>query len=341
MQKPPYASRFSVVYTSVLTMFSLAQTANLSKHLGFLRHSYNIDATSPPSSPPPPRARRPVINPTISPQVPRLSRPPDFPGISEHDEGLSSENDHEPCLPELSSSPRRKTKPKARLSASRLPLPSRVSSPPLHPSSSARAALQVDVEAPRPNVGKRKPSRRQSGLLAWGGLDTDGNEIPEKLFLPRIPSPAFGSPIQRSVHLDDDDDDEIGVVDPDVETNLKVDAAANGNEEHDLVARKEKRKGKNKESERERERDAGVEVAQVRENRRTREDVEYDNVIGEGIKSKLKDVTNSPRSRLDLPTPDANTAGACSLAAPLFTKHAFSSRSYPIFHLIYIASDTF
>jgi hypothetical protein len=305
------------------------QAANLSKHLEFLRHSLNIETTSPPPSPSPlRRARHPVINPTSSPQVPRLSRAPEVPKIYEDEEECSSDNaydDHERRLP--SSPSRRKTKPKARLSASRLPLPSRGSPPSPPPASSARPTLDADTESHRPNVSKRKPSRRQSGLLNANqtgvrGADPDRNEFSELLRLPRIPSPAFGSPVRRDFQLDDDD--EVAVVDPEVAMNLKVNDAEVSGQELELVT---KRKRKGKEPERVRVVDSGAEVARIREreSKRPREDDDLVEGSTEGPKSKLKDVTNSPRSRMVLPPPDGSTAGACFPTVPkyMLTGHFF------------------
>ena len=307
------------------------QTANLSKHLGFLRHSFNIEPSSPvPQKSPQRRARRPIINPNSIPQVPRLSRPPDVPGIHEDDEEDSSENDHndhEPCPPEPSSPSRRKFKPKARLSASRLPLPSRVSPPP--PLSALPTRPRAHVEPPRPNTSKRKPTRRQSGLLlnmnATGNTGGE-NDYSEMLSLPRIPSPAFGSPIRREITLEDDE--EVALDDREVEVNITLnDATVDGNE-LDMVTRKERRKAKSRESARESEpeRDPVLEFVRPRErdNKRARED-ENVNATAEVVISKLKDVTNSPRSRLDLPPPESNMAGACSLIAPPDSCNAYNA----------------
>jgi hypothetical protein len=217
-------------------------------------------------------------DPAASPQTTRLSRAPNVPGIYEEDEEgeVSTSPEENDRLP----SPTVRRKMKARLSASRLPLPSRVLSPP--------------PTAPQPLVfesnGKKKSSRRQSGLLK---VDT------------RPPSPAYGSPIQqlaREIQQEEEEDD-VAITDE-----MNVDA------ELDAALRRE-RKGKSKEREhgREAERDIVAESSRLRERKRKKDNEEGSPSTSNSESAKtLKDVTNSPRSRSVLPPLDTNTSGTCS-----------------------------
>lgn len=171
------------------------------RHFSFLRTSFNVPTHAPaPPSPHKPRATSRPTHTADSPHVPRLSRPPTVPGINEDEEEKS---DHE-----VHSSPsRRKTKTKAkpRLSASRLPLPSRVSSPDPIPLANN---VPLEVSLGESSV-KKKPIRRQSGII-----DIHGTTAGQTLAVPRAPSPAFGSPIRPLMNLEEDDsplqdDDEI------------------------------------------------------------------------------------------------------------------------------------
>lgn len=108
------------------------------------------------------------MDPAASPPAYRLSRPPNVPGIFEEDEEDEVfDEDREP-------SPTIRRRSRGRLSASRLPLPARMASPPL----AVSGLPSVAAEQP-----KKKTSRRQSGLLAMEAM--------------RPPSPAIGSPIQK------------------------------------------------------------------------------------------------------------------------------------------------
>lgn len=140
-----------------------------------------------------PRARRPTLDPAASPQIARLSRVPNIPGIYEDEEEDESPEEDRIASPTI----RRRTK--ARLSASRLPLPLRVASPPLLP-----PTLLVEKV-------KKKSSRRQSGLLT---VDTT-----------RPASPAVGSPIQKLAQ-EIQEDEEIAVVD-EMGVGVELEAALN------------------------------------------------------------------------------------------------------------------
>ena len=155
--------------------------------------------------------------------------------------------------------------------------------------------------------------------------------------LPRQPSPAFGSPIQLDAPLDDDGE----VLDTNGGMEVEhIDGQDGGGEELEMSATKrEQRKGKGKEREMEKERDLLIDVprSRDRERKRAREDDEFTGGTVEGIKLKLKDVTNSPRSRSALPPLDANAVGAwTSVAANVLPActvplpYPFLSRSYSV-----------
>lgn len=173
--------------------------------MGFLRQAFCIsEAPSSSSSPTPPRATQrplPSTESPTSPAYPRLSRAPAISQIYEDEEPSDPTEDEDEVKEK---SPRHKTKTK-RLSTSRLPLPARISSPPPIP--------QVDLSVMSTSgPSKRKPLRRQSGLVA------------------RQDSPVLGSP-------EVEDEDEMAAIhEPE--------------EQETAVVRKEKRKaikGKEKE----------------------------------------------------------------------------------------------
>lgn len=223
---------------------------NLTKHLSYLRQSLNIKPNLPhqpaPSSP---RAQKPPINITTSPnaiQGNRISRPPNVPGIYEENEPYPSSSEKEEKQP---SPTQRKSKSKPRLSASKLPLPSRGASP----TSSAPPPMVNLLDS---DSTKRKPSRRQSGLL------TINTNI---LSVPRAPSPAFGSPIRLEAGRAEEEE-ELAAINGFV----NVDAT----EPEVQVPTPKKRKSKHKERESEGQKEI-VENPVPREKKRER-DVDYD-----------------------------------------------------------------
>ncbi|KAH7890125.1 hypothetical protein F5I97DRAFT_1801344 [Phlebopus sp. FC_14] len=263
-------------------------TSHLSKHLSFLRQTFNVVST-PPSpkaeAKPPPKPRRPVLDPNSSPQMPRLSRPPNIPGIIEDEEISSSPEAEEYDLAQRVPSPtiRRKTKDKL----SRLPLPTREASPPPLPT-----PLHVNL-AEREFSTKRKPSRRQSGLLSVNTNvgQSARQEGSDKLIPPRASSPAFGSPVRRDAGLAEDEEERR------VDDMLSLGAGPTDDADFVVKARKEKKEKKGKQVEREiTPEDTDGASSRVRERKRRKED------------SGLKDVTNSPRSRALLPPLDTNTS---------------------------------
>jgi hypothetical protein len=226
-----------MVHIIVASTYHL-QTLNLTKHLSYLRQSFNISTTSPaPITPPSPRARKPPPNrkpanpASNSPQVPRLARAPTIPGIGEEEEPLISSSEQEfekPPSPVL----RKTSKPRPRLSASRLPLPARVAEPPLlQPLSNG--ALSPDLHQSGSHTKPRKPTRRQSGLIS-------GNE---SLAVPRAPSPAFGSPIRRAAALAEEEEEVAAV-----NEQLMLEADMEVEVEVEIHPKKIRRKSKGKET---------------------------------------------------------------------------------------------
>jgi hypothetical protein len=223
-------------------------------------------------------------DPAATPQTTRLSRPPNVPGIYEDDE--EGEVDTSPEDVERLPSPTVRRKMKARLSASRLPLPSRVSSPPPE-----QSPFVIESK------GKKKSNRRQSGLLT---VDTA-----------RPASPMLGSPIRKLAEAarptEGDEDEDVAVTDE-----MSVDA------ELDAALRREKGKSK----ERDREADPVVAETQLKEKKRRRDNDEGTSSTSTASTteggSKLKDVTNSPRDRSVLPLLDINTSCMCSTAHSFF-----------------------
>jgi hypothetical protein len=172
-----------------------AETATLSltKHFKFLRHSMDIPQEvpdSPVSIITLPKATRPTPNPdpNATPNLNKLSRVPTIPGITEDEE--TSEDPPSPLVQKHRSSSARQ---KPRLSASKLPLPSRALSPPPPGSIPQVTPAPIPIEVEMGNT-KRKPSRRQSGAV-------QPVEVTE-----RPPSPAFGSPIRKNAVLDEDEE---------------------------------------------------------------------------------------------------------------------------------------
>ncbi|KIM52414.1 hypothetical protein SCLCIDRAFT_1223768 [Scleroderma citrinum Foug A] len=264
-----------------------AATSNLSKHLGLLRQSFGTSCGPSPKleSRPVPRARRPVVDANTSPMIPRLSRAPNIPGINEDDELPSEEGGVDGANPAGLTGYR---SARDRLKASTLPVFTRVASPPPLP-----MPLYVNLTE-RETSAKRK-SRRQSGLLSVSTnvASSTESERGEGLIPPRAASPAFGSPIRREAGLAEDYEER------------RVDGMQDSGsvlvDDNDYVVktRKEKKEKKSKQMDRETTPDEidGATASRERE-RKKRRDEEV---------SGLKDVTNSPRSRVALPPLDINT----------------------------------
>ncbi|KAG6375863.1 hypothetical protein JVT61DRAFT_2726 [Boletus reticuloceps] len=261
-----------------------AQTSNLAKHLGFLRQSLSTTSSlpSPTLEPkPPPKARRPALDPNASPQMPRLSRAPTFPGIYEDDEMRD--------IVHVNTSRRRAKDKQSSLSLSSSRLPPRPSSP-TPPSTPLRVHL---VE--RESSTKRKSSRRQSGLLS---VNTDvgpsmGTEKLAGMLHPRAASPALGSPERRSAGLAEDDEER--------QVDEMIGSGSGMIEELDFAARarKERKEKKSKLVERDIVHEyTDLGTLRLKERKRRKEE----EVTG------LKDVTNSPRRRTTLPPLDTHTS---------------------------------
>lgn len=264
------------------------------KHLGLIRKSFNI-AQQPyttPEQPPAPRARRPVSTINVSPGVYRLARPPGVPGIIEDDEtNLSGNHDGRGFAGEdaLTPTPHRR-KSKSRSSSSRQAVAEEV------------PAIQFDDDLAK--AGKRKPTRRPSGLLATKVAITTvlPTGAASEGLSPRPPSPAFGSPMRREAALEEEDDV------------LAVASAAepmDEDEDDDIIVRRDRKK-KSRDKEPDRAADWGrdpqpdraresitSDSRRDREKRRMRESDEGPSPL-EAKKPKLKDVTNSPPPRPSL-----------------------------------------
>ena len=265
------------------------------KQLGHIRKSFHVPHKS--TTPEPeliqalPRARRPIVDPNVSPPANRIARPPTVPGIFEDEEEEDAHNDNY-----LPSPPRRKSKTRpsssGSSSGSRLPLPSRAASPPTDD--------PLDFEEQLSKAGKKKPTRRQSGLLTTTMAITTVTPKGYKteLISQRPPSPAFGSPLRRDAGLDEEEDEVMAVI--------GVAVPDDDEEEEEPIALSVTRRDRKKKT---REKDDEVDMIDPgkkdREKRRARD---LDGAPGpssyEGRKPKLKDVTNSPPPRPSLATID-------------------------------------
>ncbi|KAL4254435.1 shugoshin family protein [Abortiporus biennis] len=272
-----------------------AATHNFMKHLGYIRKSHNIPHshhTTPETQPLPPRARRPIIDPNVTPPMNRIARPPTIPGIYEDEEPSPSspespgaDEEDEDDLRTLTPSPptRRKAKPRS----SSIPLPTRASSPPPPPNPHLPT---IDFDGHLEQTGKRKPTRRQSGLLTTSMSITTITEVK-----PRASSPTSDPPFRPHAELEEEEEEVLAVI-----------GGVDG-EEPELIAqsitRREKRRTKVSDV---KETEIGS-TRREKERKRSRESEELRPNILEGTKkSRLKDVTNSPPSHSPLPPVDTN-----------------------------------
>ena len=272
------------------------------KHLGYIRKSHNIPHTnpiSPQAQPTALRARRPVINPEATPPINRIARAPNIPGINEEDEGGGSSNespdgDPEDDGPPTSPTPPVRKKNKPRSSGSRLPLPTRAPSPPLPPTPQDLPIR--DFEDPVLKAGKRKPTRRQSGLLTTSMSITTITEVGP----PRSRSPVLGSPPRQAV-LEEEEEEVLAVI-----------GGIDGCEDEgptliaqSITRREKKKRFKEKDTPVEREHELIIEGTR-KEKKRVREG-EIQRASQDGSrKSRLKDVTKYPPSSSPLPPLDTN-----------------------------------
>ena len=261
------------------------------KQLGIIRKSFGVPhgrSSTPEGHPQPPRAKRPIPDPNVSPPPNRIARAPTIPVLIEDDEpNMSSPED--PDDQELESSPslprKRKTKSRAS-SSSRLPIAASKSPPTV-------GVIQFDFDDQLGKSGKRRPTRRQSGLLTSVSITAVTADS-----LNRPPSPVPGSPVRDAM-----DEDELAAVEPDED---EVEAILQ------TVAKRERKSRKDRDSEqaRDTESDVAVEPPRARERKKHRVAEDSENVVV-GSKSKLKDVTNSQTSRSALPLLD--TASGMSI----------------------------
>ncbi|KAH9857442.1 hypothetical protein C2E23DRAFT_804255 [Lenzites betulinus] len=293
-------------------------THTLMKQLGLIRKSCGVPhsrSPTPESNQPQPRARRPIPDPTVSPPPNRLARAPTVPGIiedEEHDasspEDPEAEADSSPTVP-------RKRKTKSRTSSSsssRLPIPSqKTASPP------TIETVHIEFEDQLGKSGKRRPTRRQSGLLTSVSITAVTADS-----LGRPPSPVPDSPLRDALEVEgalgEPDDDEVEAI---------------------LQAVSRRREKREKESERTRERDVDSVTEAVRPRERKKQRAVEDLAdVPEGSKSRFKDVTNSQASRTSLPpldttsnhdrrrTPDADVpSSATSMSAASSSTRNFLS----------------
>ncbi|KAI0628856.1 hypothetical protein C8Q77DRAFT_1145802 [Trametes polyzona] len=264
-------------------------THTLMKQLGLIRKSWGVShsrSPTPESNPPPPRARRPIPDPNVSPPPNRLARAPTVPGIMEDDENNASSPEDPDGDAEHESSPTLPRKRKTKLrssssSSSRLPVPAqKAASPP------TVDTVHIDFEEQLGKSGKRRPTRRQSGLLTSVSITAVTADS-----LNRPPSPVPESPLRDALEEED------GAGEPDED---EVEAILQA-----VTKRREKRE---KESERARERDTDHAIESVRPRERKKQRaVEGPADVPEGSKSKFKDVTNSQASRAGLPPLDTTS----------------------------------
>lgn len=273
------------------------------RSFGSIRKNFNIP--SPKSSSPKkdtlPKARRPVLNPDASPHVNRLARPPRVPEIFEEDEAGSdapAEDGSQSPTPVM-----RRKKPRSTSSSSRPPVPSPTVSPPMLPLPIV-ATIQVDINESFIKQGKKRISRRQSGLInvtsssGSGSTSSASSSSKGRGGSPlRPPSPAFGSPLRRDAGLAEEEEYEA----------LLGQRPTNANEqlllEHSMSKGKKKRTLTQAQAE---EVSAGDD--REREKRRLREDPEIEG-------QRLQDVTNAFGPRVSLPLLDTNVSGMASSAS--------------------------
>lgn len=164
-------------------------------------------------------------------------------------------------------------------------IPTRVSPTP------AEQTVEIDFEDQLDRIGKRKPTRRRSGLLTSMSITTViPSGISTEVIHPRPPSPAFGSPLRREAGLAEEEEEAI---------------VENGEEQEVEVILQSAARRERKERRRERE---SASSDRTRERKRPRDLDEPPPLVG-GSKFKLKDVTNSQVSH---PTSSLADAGKWS-----------------------------
>lgn len=182
-------------------------------------------------------------------------------------------------------------------SSSRLPLPSRDTSSPVD--------HDLDFEEQLSRAGKKKPTRRQSGLLSTTMSITTVTPKGYKteVISQRPPSPAFGSPLRREAGLEEEEEEVLAT--------LGTGEHVEDDDEEEPIAlsitRRDKKKKSRENEDVEKEYEGGVK--REREKNEKRRSRDTDGTPGpssyEGKKPKLKDVTNSPPPRPSLATIDS------------------------------------
>ena len=247
-----------------------------------------------------------MLNPGASPHANRLARPPRVPEIFEEDEAGSdalAEDGSQSPTPVM-----RRKKSRSTSSSSRAPAPAPTVSPPTLPPPIV-ATIQVDINESLLKQGKKRISRRQSGLInvtsSSGSVSSSSTSSSSKgrgATPPlRPPSPAFGSPLRRDAALTEGEDEYEAILGQ---------RSMNVNEEPYL----ERGASKGKETRTLTQAQADelvVEDDREREKRRLRDDPE---ILGQ----RLQDVTNAFGSRVSLPPLDTNVSGmAPSVSNPV------------------------
>lgn len=269
------------------------------RSFGSIRKNFNIPSPKSPSpkKDPLPKARRPVLNPDASPHVNRLARPPRVPEIFEEDEAGSDAHEEDG-----SQSPTlviRRKKPRSASSSSRPQLPAPTVPPLIRPPPIV-ATIQVDINETLLKQGKKRISRRQSGLInvtSSGGSGSSGSASSSSRSCaasppPRPPSPAFGSPLRRDAGLAEEEE-EYEALHGQRQTDINEDTPL----ERGASKGKKKRTLTQAQAE-----EAPAEDNHEREKRRLREDPD---VVGQ----RLQDLTNAFGSRIPLPPLVTNVSG--------------------------------
>jgi hypothetical protein len=269
---------------------------NLIRSFGSIRKNFNIPSSKSPSPKKDtlPKARRPALNPDASPHVNRLARPPRVPEIFEEDEAGSdapAEDGSQSPTPVMR---RKKPRSASSSSSSRPPAPAPTVSPPTFPPPIV-ATIQVDINESLLKQGKKRISRRQSGLInvtSSGSSSSASSSSKGRGGSPplRPPSPAFGSPLRRDAGLAEEEEYEalLGQRPTNANEQLPLEhAASKGKKKRTLTQAQaeEVLAGDNRE----------------REKRRLREDPE---IAGQ----RLQDVTNAFGARVSLPPLDTNVS---------------------------------
>jgi hypothetical protein len=277
-----------------------------------MRKNFNIPSpkSQSPKKEPPPKARRPVLNPDASPHANRLARAPRFPEIFEEDEDAPEDNRCQSPTPVT-----RRKKPRSTSSASQphvLARPS--SSPPPFLQAPIVATIQVDIDESLLKQNKKRISRRQSGLITVGSGNSSsgstGSSTKSRTTSPppRAPSPAFGSPLRRDAGLAEEEEEYAAVHGHrrvDVDEDIELERASSRGKKKRTLAQAQAEEAP-----------APAEGGREREKRQIREDLEV-------TAQRLQDVTNAfGTTRASLPPLDTNVFGICLPANPRWISFA-------------------